>query len=180
MDLDLLVKYINVIKTQIPSTVIVHLFSNNNSDVVCHQLCPSPTRMDQVNSNTLLHRHAVAPWEDLGGLICQQHRTAATVTMQGPLDNCHLSDRFIRTTHYIPPNVQYTWGFIISCSSLHVYFYCQAQKPASCGPSYLPPAPMSSSLCGWKEAEPAELPGQGGSVSYTLRAPVCLDSQHIP
>lgn len=63
--MDLPAKYINVIKTQIPSAIIFHLFSNNNGDAVCHQWWPSFTEEYEVNLNALLHMDAVALWEDL-------------------------------------------------------------------------------------------------------------------
>lgn len=42
--------------------------------------------MYQVNSNALLHMDATALWDDLEGLIHQQDRKVAAVTVQGSLD----------------------------------------------------------------------------------------------
>lgn len=53
---------------------------------MCHQENPSLTEMYQVNSNSLVHVDAGALREDLEGVIRQQDRRVAAVTMQGSLD----------------------------------------------------------------------------------------------
>lgn len=107
---------------------------------MCHQWNPF-TKIDQVNSDALRHLNAAALWEDLEGLIHQQDRRVAAVTMQGSLDkngciltDCYLANRFIKTTHCIPPILPYTWRFVISLPCLHIYFYRQVQKahPSFC------------------------------------------------
>jgi hypothetical protein len=88
--------------------------------------------MHQVDLNALLHVAAAALWEGRIWEVLFASRTGKQLPSPGrdllirmAVFHCHLANRFIRTTHCIPPIVQYTWRFVISPPSLHVYFYCQ-------------------------------------------------------
>lgn len=179
-----------MIKTQIPSTIIFHLFSNNNGDAVCPQWRPSWTEEHQVNLNALLHMGATALQEDLEVLFAG--RTGERLlsprrdrVIRAAAFLCHPANGFMNTAHSKLPAVQYTWGFVNSCAPFHFYFYHQVPRP-------LPPPPhtithtfitLSASdlfafrLEGGRLSRTVQ--SEGPSPSYELRHQhVCLDSLH--
>lgn len=179
-----------MIKTQIPSTIIFHLFSNNNGDAVCLQWRPSCTEEHQVNLNALLHMGAAAPQEDLEVLFAG--RTGERLlsprrdrVIRVAAFHCHPANGFMKTAYSMLPVVQYTWGFVNSCAPFHFSIFISTIRYREHHP---PPTThtfitLSASDLFAFRVEGGRLSrtvqSEGPSPSYVLRHQhVCLDSLH--